>query len=269
MPLKNPAKKQARDLRNRQRHAERVASGTCTRCGRLPPEPGLKVCGSCAGKRRAADKARRAEARQQGKPYGGRDPERCSRADRAGDRRRRQARLEARLCTSCGRRRPEENRSVCEPCREARRALDRRRYAARRAAGRCVRCSQTTVGGLSRCGRCLALEKECVSPERESAVSRKRYAGRRAKGECVDCKAPAGGAARCQRCAYRSNSRAPERHLVALWPPQITVIELQTWQELGTFETEAKAAACIVFAGLRPDQVEILSNIPLMALLPQ
>ena len=56
---------------------------------------------------------------------------------------------------------------------------------------------------------------------------------------------------------------------MALWPPQITVIELQTWQELGTFETEAKAAACIVFAGLRPDQVEILSNIPLMALLPQ
>ena len=268
MPLKNPAKKQARDLRNRQRHAERVASGTCTRCGRLPPEPGLKVCGSCAGKRRAADKARRAKARQQGKPYGGRDPEQCRRADRAGDRRRRQARLEARLCTSCGRRRPSDNRSVCEPCREARRALDRQRYAARKAAGRCVRCSQTTVGGLSRCGRCLALEKERVSPERESAANKKRYAGRRARDECVDCRAHAGGAARCPRCAYRSNARAPERHLVALWPPQITVIEVQTSQELGTFETEAEAAACIVFAGLRPDQVEFLSNVPLMTLLP-
>ena len=135
MPLKNPAKKQARDLRNRQRHAERVASGTCTRCGRLPPEPGLKVCGSCAGKRRAADKARRAEARQQGKSYGGRDPERCRRADRASDRRRRRARQVAGLCTSCGRRRPEENRFVCEPCREARRALDRRRYIDRNGGG--------------------------------------------------------------------------------------------------------------------------------------
>ena len=268
MPLKDPAKKQARDLRNRQRHAERVAGGVCARCGRLPPEPGLKVCGSCAEIRRAADKARRDRARALGKLYRGRDPERCRRADRAGDRRRRRARQVAELCTSCGRRRPEGNRSVCDPCREARRTLDRRRYAARRAAGRCVRCTEPTVGGLSRCGRCLALEKERISPERESAVSKKRYAGRRARGECVDCKAPAGGAARCPRCAYRSNSRAPARHLVALWPPQITVIELATSLELGTFETEAEAAACLVFAGLRPDQVEILSNVPLMALLP-
>ena len=53
---------------------------------------------------------------------------------------------------------------------------------------------------------------------------------------------------------------------MALWPPQITVIELQTSQELGTFETEAEAAACLVFAGLRPDQVEIRANIPLMAI---
>ena len=268
MPLKDPVKKQLRDRRNRQRHAARSASGTCTRCGRLLPEPGLKVCAGCAGKRRAAEKARRDRARAQGKLYHGRDPERCRRADRAGDKRRRRARQAAGLCTSCGRRRPEDHRSVCEPCREARRALDRRRYAARKAAGRCVRCTQPTVAGLSRCGRCLALEKERVSPERERAVSQKRYAGRRAQGICVDCKAPADGAARCPRCAYRSNSRAPERHLVALWPPQITVIELQTSQELGTFETEAEAAACLVFEGLRPDQVEIRANVPLMALCP-
>ena len=267
MPLKDPAKKKARDRRNRRRHAGRVAGGVCTRCGRLPLEPGLKVCGSCAEKRRAAEKARRDRIRAQGKLYRGRDPERCRRAGRVGDRRRRRVRRDAGLCTSCGRRRPEDNRSVCEPCREARRALDRRRYAARRAVGRCVRCTQPTVGGLSRCGRCLALEKERVSPERESAVSKKRYVARRAQGICVDCKAPAGGAARCPRCAYRSNSRAPERHLVALWPPQITVIELQTSQELGTFETEAEAAACLVFARLRPDQVEIRANVPLMALL--
>ena len=268
MPFNDPAKKQLRDRRNRQRHAARSASGKCTRCGRLPPEPGLKVCGACAEKRRAADRARRNKARQQGLPYAGRDPEQCRRADRAGDRRRRHVRLEAALCTSCGRRRPEDGRSVCEPCREARRALDRRRYAARKAAGRCVRCTQPTVGGLSRCGRCLALEKERVSPERESAVRKRRYVTRRTQGVCVDCKTPAGGAARCPRCAYRSNSRAPERHLVVPWPPQITVIELQTSEELGTFETEAEAAACIAFARLRPDQVEILSNVPLLALSP-
>ncbi len=268
MPLKDPVKKQERDRRNRQRHAARTAQGLCTRCGRLPPEPGLKMCAGCAGKRRAAEKARRDRARAQGKLYRGRDPERCRRADRAGDKRRRRARQEAGLCTSCGRRRPEDRRSVCEPCREARRAVDRRRYAARKAAGRCVRCTQPTVGGLSRCGRCLTLEKERVSPERESAAGKRRYAARRAQGICVDCKAPADGAARCPRCAYRSNSRAPERHLVALWPPQITVIELETGDELGVFETESEAAACIAFARLRPDQVEILSNVPLLALLP-
>ena len=53
-----------------------------------------------------------------------------------------------------------------------------------------------------------------------------------------------------------------------MWPPQITVIELQTGEELGTFETEAEAAACLAFVKLRPDQVEILSNVPLMALPP-
>ena len=268
MPLKDPAKKQARDRRHRQRHAERVAQGTCTRCGRLPPEPGLKVCASCAEKRRAADRARRAKARQQGMPYGGRDPEATRRADRAGDRRRRRARQEAGLCTSCGHRRPKESRTVCEPCREARRARDRRRYDARRAAGSCVRCTQPTVGGLSRCGRCLALEKERVCPERESAAGKRRYAARRARGACVDCGVRTGGTARCPRCAYRSNSRAPERHLAALWPPQITVVELETGEELGIFETESEAAACIAFAKLRPDQVEVLSNVPLMALSP-
>ena len=226
------------------------------------------MCTGCAEKRRAADRARRARARQQGMPYGGRDPERCRAADRAGDRRRRRAWKEAGLCTSCGLRRPEESRSVCEPCRETRRALDRRRYGTRRAAGCCVRCNQPAVEGLSRCGRCLALEKERVSPERESAAGKRRYAARRAQGACVDCGVPTGGTARCPRCAYRSNSRAPERHLAALWPPQITVVDLETGEELGVFETESEAAACIAFARLRPEQVEIHSNVPLMALSP-
>ncbi len=53
-----------------------------------------------------------------------------------------------------------------------------------------------------------------------------------------------------------------------MWPPQIAVIELETGEELGVFETESEAAACIAFARLRSDQVEILSNVPLMALPP-
>ena len=249
----------------RQRHAARAASGLCTRCGKAPPEPGLKLCASCGEKRRAADKARRDRARARGKLYGGRDPVKCRRADRAGDRCRRRARSEAGLCPRCGRNPPVDGRSVCEPCREARRALDRRRYAARRAADLCVRCAEPAIGGLSRCARHAALEAERVSPERRSAVSKKRYARRRARRVCVDCGVGTAGAARCPACAYRSNTRAPAWHAVSVGPPFYTVIEAETGIDHGTYDTEAEAAACLVFLGLRIDQVEIRSNMPLMA----
>ena len=68
-----PAKERA-NARLRRRHAELDARGLCTRCAKSPPEPGLKLCGTCRDKRRAADRDRRARARAEGKPYGGRDP---------------------------------------------------------------------------------------------------------------------------------------------------------------------------------------------------
>lgn len=254
-----------RRQRHRHRHAARAASGTCTRCGKRAPEPGLKVCRLCGEKRRAAEKARRAKARAEGRIYAGRDPEATRRAARAGDRRRRRARKDEGLCTSCGRNRPADGRSICEPCRDVQRTIERERYAACKLAGACVRCKQPTVGESSRCGRCAVLEAERTPPERRRAFSRKRYARRKARGLCVDCAVPAAGSARCPRCAYRSNVRAPARHAMLAWPPQITVIDPDAG-EIGTFETEAEAAASLVFAGLRPDQVEIRADIPLMAL---
>ena len=252
--------------RQRRRHAERIAQGTCTRCGKFPPEPGLRVCRCCGEKRRAAERARRARARQQNLPYAGRDPETTRRAARARDKRRRREWKAAGLCTSCGRCRPADGRSVCEPCREVRRALDRQRYIARRAAGRCVRCALPAFNGLSRCGRCAVLEAERTSPERRQEVNKKRYAKRRARGICVDCSIPVAGTARCPSCARRSNSRAPEpRRLPELFP-EYTVVRLDTGDVIEVFETEAEAAACLVFAGLRPDQVEIRANVPLMAI---
>jgi len=262
MSRQDPAQRRAR---LRQRHDERLAAGTCTRCCRLPPEPGLKVCGSCGEKRRVAEKARRARARQEGKPYAGRDPELRRRADRAGDRRRRRARREAGLCSNCGRNPPDNGRSVCEPCREARRAMDRARYAARKAAGLCVRCAEPAIGGSSRCARHAALEAERVSPERKRAVDRKRYARRRARRQCVDCGARTAGSARCPACADRSNTRAPAWQAAQPGPPFYTVIELETGLDHGTYDTEAETAACLAFLGLRIDQVEILSNVPLLA----
>ena len=265
MPGSSSGKERA-NARLRMRYAERVAVGICTKCGKAPPEDGLKVCGSCADKRRAADRARRARARGRDKPYAGRDPVRCRHAGRAADRRRRRQRRDAGLCTKCGRNPPGDGRSVCEPCREAMRARERRRYAARIAAGLCVRCTEPAAGGLSRCARHAALEAERVSPERRSATSRKRYARRRAQGQCVDCGVNAAGAARCPACAYRSNSRAPARHAAQPGLPFYTVIELETGIDHGTYETEAETAACLVFLGLRLDQVEIRSNMPLLAL---
>ncbi|MXW91818.1 MAG: hypothetical protein F4114_18140 [Rhodospirillaceae bacterium] len=142
----------------------------------------------------------------------------------------------------------------------------RRRYAARAAAGLCVRCSEPAAGGLSRCARHAALEAERVSPGRKSATSRKRYARRRAERRCVDCGTGTAGSARCPACAYRSNSRAPDRYAVQAGPPFYTVIELETGIDHGTYETEAETAACLAFLGLRIDQVDIRSNMPLLAL---
>ena len=162
---------------------------------------------------------------------------------------------------------PPAVRRSANHARAARRELDRRRYATR-AHCRPMRAllRARPPQGCPRCGRCLTLEKQRVSPERKSAGSKKRYARRRAQRRCVDCGIDADGAARCSRCADRSNVRAPERHIVPLWPPQITVVDFETGAELGSFETEAEAAACLVFAGLRPDQVEFRSDAPLMAI---
>ena len=187
-------------------------------------------------------------AARSGVPPSERNTPKRRRGDRAGDGRRRRARHEAGLCTRCGRHRPPDDRSVCEPCRTARRATER------------VRCALPAFDGSSRCGRCAALETERVSPERRSAVSRKRCARRRARGLCTDCEVYAAGAARCPPCAYRSNARAPERHALSVWPPQYTVIELETGEDHGTFETEAEVAACLAFARLRPDPFECLSH---------
>ncbi len=254
--------------RQRRQHAARLAGGKCTRCGKCAPEPGLKLCRRCGDKRRAAEKARRDRARAEGRIYAGRDPEATRRAARAADKRRRRARRDAGLCTSCGRGPPADGRSICEPCRGEQRAIERERYVARRATGHCVRCARPAFSGLSRCGRCSALEAERTSSERRSAAGKKRYARRRARWECVDCSAPVASSARCEGCARRSNSRVPEPSRLPVPFPEYTVVRLDTGEVIDSFETEAEAAACLVFARLRPDQVEIRANVPLMALSP-
>ena len=44
-----------------------------------------------------------------------------------------------------------------------------------------------------------------------------------------------------------------------MWDPSFTVIELDTGRELGTFDSEAVVALCLVFEKLRSDQVEVVN----------
>ena len=55
------------------------------------------------------------------------------------------------------------------------------------------------------------------------------------------------------------------RHDVAV-PRFHTVIELATSADHGTCESESEVAVCLVFAGLRLDQMEARANAPLLAI---
>ena len=224
--------------------------------------PDRSLCAPCAGNRRAAERARYAKARAAGKLYGGRDPKERRRNARGRTRRRYDTRREAGLCTRCGLRPPVEGGTACEPCRDARRAGERARWAARRAAGLCGTCGETTFDGASRCERCAALQADRPS---RNATSRKRYARRRARRLCTDCGAPSQGAARCPPCAHRSHVRSAGYRGLPLFPPSYRVIEIATGADHGTFESQAEVAACLAFARLSPDEVEIVPDIPAMA----
>ena len=145
MPYKDPEKARAYEReRHRKRTADRLGRGLCPRCGKIPPAPGRSLCEPCGERDRETRRARYAEARAGGAPYGGRDPESRRRMARERARKRRRERVEAGLCPRCGRE-PVEAGAVCETCRETRRAEERKLYAARRAKGLCGRCGAEVV----------------------------------------------------------------------------------------------------------------------------
>ena len=265
-PRRDPERaKQYERERSRRRTAERLAAGLCTKCGVIPPETGRRLCGACADKRRAAERGRYALAKAAGTMYGGRDPNAKRRSARKGSRKRRRDRAAAGLCVRCGTRPAPGHGSVCEPCREARRVSERERYAARRAAGLCVACGRPAFAGEARCGVCAAVDADRRDGERKNAAARRRYAARRAAGRCTDCGEPSQGAARCAPCAKRSHERSTHFKGIPVWEPSFTVIELATGVRHGPFDTEAEAAASLVFAKLAREEVEIVSDAPVTA----
>ena len=253
------AEKRRRCERERYRRltAERVAAGLCPKCGASPPEPERRLCAACGERRRAADRRRYAAARKAGVPYGGKSADVCRRKARAKSKRRYHARRSAQLCAKCGHRPPARGRSRCEACLDKRNGAERARWESRRAASRCGKCGEPVPDGGSRCRGCAALQ--AGRPSRK-AYARKMYSRRRAKNLCTDCGAPAGNASRCEPCARRSYVRSSEHRGLPPWPALFTVIEIDTGVDHGTYDSPAEVAACLAFAKLGPDDVEIVSD---------
>ena len=218
-----------RRRRDRERFLERTerrrAAGLCPRCGVRRPENGLALCGECAGKRRASERARDARRRAAGIKR-----RRNVVGERARDRRRTAEWIARGVCTKCGVNQPEPGRRLCAACGEKRRAAERARYArakrrgelyggrnpqVKRKAGRAAsarrRQARLDGGTCVRCGRRLPVEGGATcQPCREirQAAERELYASRKAAGLCVSCGRPAfAGEARCGVCATVDGQR--------------------------------------------------------------
>ena len=249
--------------RSRREVAERRATGRCLRCGKAPAVEGRTLCAPCADASRARERARYAKAKAEGKLYGGRNVETRRRMGRARSRRRDELRRAAGLCTSCGRRPPVEGGASCASCRDARRAAERALYASRRAAGLCGSCGGPTTDGGSRCAPC-ALAETARYPKK-NAARREQYARRRAEGRCTECGAPSPGAARCEPCARRSYERSDYFRGMPVYDAQFTVVDLDTGDEHGPFDSFEDVALTMAFARLAPERVEVLTDAPAIA----
>ncbi len=264
MPYKDrdKAREHGRE-RYRRLTKERLASGMCLKCGRDPLPPGRSLCHACGEKKRKAERARYARAKAEGRLYGGRDPKSRRRIGRERSRKRLRAHRDAGLCTRCGRRSPVEGGATCRACRDARQAAEREQYAGRRAEGRCGRCGRHALNHASRCSPCATLEAGRLP--RKNAAGRRRYTQRRESWRCTDCGEPSQGAARCVSCAHRSWVRSGQHRGLPILPPRYTVIEVATGEDHGTWDSWEEVAMCLAFARLSHDQVEIISDISVMA----
>ena len=175
-------------------------------------------------------------------------------------RRRDRARRDARACTRCGTNPPVEDGAVCVPCHVARRDREREQYAMRRAAGLCGRCGTPAPSDAARCDRCAKSAAKRSRKKAKNARSRQRYARRRARRLCIDCGAPSQGASRCPPCARRSWARSGEHRGLPVLPPRVTVIEIATGVNHGTWDRWEDVVICLAFAKLSRDQVELIPD---------
>ena len=79
-------------------------------------------------------------------------------------------------------------------------------------------------------------------------------------GFVSDCGAPSQGASRCPPCARRSWARSGEHRGLPVLPPRVTVIEIATGVNHGTWDRWEDVVICLAFAKLSRDQVELIPD---------
>ena len=254
---RNPESRQAEYRRARDRAAERLAQGLCSKCGRYPHEPDRKLCTGCGERQRRRDRERYAKARDAGKLYGGKPVASKRRYARRRTRERQRTRRAEGLCIRCGRGRPADGASSCGGCLEARRIANRQTYAARRAAGLCTKCGRLVFNGALFCGPCAVVE--AGRQPRKNETSRTRYAKRRARWICTRCgRNPSFGASRCEECARLEYERSEHARGMPHWDPGCTVVDRASGEDLGTWDRWEDAVLSLSFAGRSLDDVELL-----------
>ena len=146
------------------------------------------------------------------------------------------------------------------PLKAARRDREREQYATRRTAGLCGRCGTPAPSDAACCARCARSAAKRSRKKAKNARSRQRYGRRRARRLCIDCAAPSQGASRCPPCARRSWARSGEHRGLPVLPPRVTVIEIATGVNHGTWDRWEDVVVCLAFAKLSRDQVELIPD---------
>ena len=120
-----------------------------------------------------------------------------------------------------------------------------------------------TAARGSRCAPCAVAETARYPSK--NAARREQYAKRRAERRCTDCGEPSQGAARCEPCARRSWERSAYFRTMPVFDPQFTVVDLDTGDEHGPFDSWEDVALAMAFARLAPERVEVLTDAPAIA----
>ena len=262
MPYKDPEKERACGRRRYERiTADRISRGMCPRCGKARPAPDRTLCRHCAAKSVARPSAQDA-----------RRPRRLA-YHTAAETRNGAARLRVTGAGGAiGHGGTLARARVAAPIHplKAARCANRATWHGVTGSGNNMPCGVPPVcaAGAARprpvmprvCDRCARSAAKRSRKKAKNARSRQRYARRRARRLCSDCGAPSQGASRCPPCARRSWARSGEHRGLPVLPPRVTVIEIATGVNHGTWERWEDVVICLAFAKLSRDQVELIPD---------